>query len=250
MSDLIKTLIIDDEPNARQAIRKMLSVYCRDVRVVGEAEGVVSGLEAILKFEPELLLLDVEMQDGTGFDLLKKLKEIDFGVIFITAHEHYALNAIKFSALDYILKPINPNDLVTAVEKAVKSRKEDMILKLKSYAENTEEVNRPPRKIVLNTATNVYVINVEEILRCESDENYTQIHFLDRDKIIVSKTLKEFDELLSPYGFFRVHQSHLINMACVDSYIKGLGGIVVMKNKEKVPVSARRKETFLKRLSG
>lgn len=250
MANLIKTLIIDDESNARQAIRNMLSIYCKEVRVVGEAEGVISGVIAIAKMEPDLVLLDVEMPDGTGFDLLRKLNEIDFAVIFITAHEQYALQAIKFSALDYILKPVKPDELVAAVERAVKSRKEDLILKLKSYAENTEEKNRPPRKIVLNTATNVYVINVEEILRCESDENYTKIYFLDREKIIISKTLKEFEELLSPYGFFRVHQSHVINMAYVESYAKGLGGAVVMKNKERVPVSSRRKETFLKLLSG
>lgn len=249
MEKLIKTLIIDDEPNARKALRNMLSLYCPQIQVVGEGEGVTEGFEAIRKLEPQLVLLDVEMPDGSGFDLLKRFEEIDFSVIFITAHEQYALQAIKFSALDYILKPVKPDELVAAIDRAVKSSKEDMILKLKSYSENTSEKNLPPRKIVLNTATNVYVINVEDILRCESDENYTLIYFLDREKITVSKTLKEFDELLNPYGFFRVHQSHVINMAHVESYVKGLGGTVIMKNKERVPVSSRRKETFLRLLA-
>jgi len=247
---MIKVLVIDDEVQARRAIVNMLAFYCKDILVVGEAENVSCGLIAIRKLEPDLVLLDVEMPDGSGFDLLNQLQEIDFSLIFITAHEQYALQAIKFSALDYLLKPLNPADLKEAINKAVKSRKEDLILKLKAYSENTSETTHIPRKIVLNTATNIYVINTEDILRCEADENYTKIFFLGRDKIIVAKTLKEFDELLNPFGFFRIHQSHIINLAYVDSYLKGLGGYAIMKNKEKVPVSSRRKEMFLKILAG
>ncbi len=246
---MIKVLVIDDEIQARKAIINMLGFYCKDVLVVGEAADVSSGLVAIQKFEPDLVLLDVEMPDGSGFDLLCKLPEIDFSLIFITAHEQYALQAFKFCALDYLLKPLKPGELQAAIDKAVKSKKEDLILKLKAYAENTGEPNHPPRKIVLNTATNIYVINTEDIIRCEADENYTKIYFLSREKIIVAKTLKEFDELLNPFGFFRIHQSHIINLAYVDSYLKGLGGYAIMKNKEKVPVSSRRKEFFLKILA-
>lgn len=249
MTQRFNALIIDDEPHARQALRNMLTLYCPGVRVVGEAGTVASGIEAVAAFQPDLVLLDVEMPDGTGFDLLKRLPEIPFAVIFVTAHEAYALQAIKFSALDYLLKPVQPDELQQAVDRAMKQRHDELILKLRSYAENTAEPQRPPRRIVLNTATNVYVINVEEILRCESDENYTRIFFLDRERIVVSRTLKEFDGMLSPFGFFRVHQSHLINMAFVETYQKGLGGTVVMKNQDRVPVSSRRKEAFLKLLA-
>lgn len=246
---MVKCIIIDDEPKARKAISNMLEFYCPEVKVLGEAEDVKSGLIAIQKYEPDLLLLDVNLPDGTGFDLLNKLHEIDFAIIFFTAHAEYALQAIKFSALDYLLKPVQPDELKSAIARAVKSKKEELILKLKAYSENTSEKSSAARKIVLNTATNIYIINTEDILRCEADENYTIIYVLNREKIIVAKTLKEFDELLSPFGFFRVHQSHIVNLSFVDNYMKGLGGSVVMKNKEKVPVSARRKDMFLKVLA-
>lgn len=249
MDHPLRTLIVDDEPNARNAIRKMAELFCPDVRIVSEATDVNSALEAIQRYDPDLVLLDVEMPDGTGFDLLRQIPNIDFHVIFITAHEHYALQAIKFSALDYILKPVNPDDLIAAVAKAISSHSDDLLLKLKSYHENSADNGTRPTKIVLNTANNIYVLHVDEIIRCEADENYTTLYSLHREKITVSKTLKEFEAMLTPMGFFRTHQSHLINLAFVESYQKGTGGAVVLKNREKIPVSARRKEVFLKLLS-
>jgi len=247
---MIKVVIIDDEGNARRAIRSLLGYYCPNVHVVGEGEDVQSGILAISKFEPEIVFLDVEMPDGTGFDLLSKIPEIDFAVIFVTAHEHYAIKAIRYSALDYLLKPLQPSELITAVDKAIKLKSDNLDLKLRTYTENSVQKSRLSRKIVLNTTTNVHIINTDEIVRCESDENYTRIFFLDREKIMVAKTLKEFDELLQDCGFFRIHQSHLINMRFVDSYIKGAGGHALLRNKEKIPVSVRRKEMFLRLLAG
>ncbi|MDZ7741752.1 MAG: LytTR family DNA-binding domain-containing protein [Bacteroidota bacterium] len=243
---MLRTLIIDDEAKPRKALTNLIDYYCRDVIIVGEAFDVASGREAIAKFEPDLVLLDVEMPDGTGFDLLKSLDDIDFKLIFITAHEQYALKAIKFSALDYLLKPVNPDELIEAIRKAERSKKEELSVKLNTFNENYNRREQAPGKIVLNTSNNIYVIDIADIIRCESDQNYTRIFVEGRDMIIVSRTLKEFDEILSEQGFFRVHQSHLINLACIDHYEKGLGGTLVMKNKLRIPVSSRRKERFLR----
>ncbi len=243
---MLRTLIIDDEAKPRKALNNLIDYYCKDVLIVGEAFDVVSGREAIAKFEPDLVLLDVEMPDGTGFDLLKSLDDIDFKVIFITAHEQYALKAIKFSALDYLLKPVSPDELVEAIHKAERSKKEELNVKLNAFNENFRRQEQLPSKIVLNTSNNIYVIDIADIIRCESDQNYTRIFVKGREMIIVSRTLKEFDEILSEQGFFRVHQSHLINLVYIDHYEKGLGGTLVMKNKTRIPVSSRRKERFLR----
>ncbi|MCF8227553.1 MAG: LytTR family DNA-binding domain-containing protein [Bacteroidales bacterium] len=242
---MLRTLIVDDEAKPRKAIANLIDYYCKDVLIVGEAYDVSSGKMAIEKFEPDLVLLDIEMPDGTGFDLLKAVDEIDFKIIFITAHEQYALKAIKFSALDYLLKPVNPDELKEAIKKAERSKKEELNIKLNAFDENYRR-RENPNKLVLNTSSSIYVVSTEDIIRCESDQNYTRIFFVNRDTIIVSRTLKEFDEILTEQGFFRVHQSHLINLAYIDHYEKGLGGILVLKNKVRIPVSSRRKERFLR----
>lgn len=246
----IKAIIIDDEQHARAAVRNMVNLYCSGVKVLGEADGVAAGLECIEKFDPDLVFLDVEMADGTGFDLLARVGEVTFAVIFITAHEQYALRAIRFSALDYILKPVQPDELIQAVEKAIRSRREELNLKLQTYTRNVAVPGQPPATIILNTAGSIYRVEVADIVRCESDENYTRIFFPERDPILVTKTLKEFEELLCGYGFVRIHQSHIVNLNYVQSYLKGLGGMVILKNKERIPVSARRKELFLKAMKG
>jgi two-component system, LytTR family, response regulator len=241
----LRTLIVDDEVKCRKALVNLISYYCQDVVVVGEAYDVASAKLAIDKFEPDLLLLDVEMTDGTGFDLLRSLDDIDFKLIFVTAHERYALQAIKFSALDYLLKPVKPDDLVEAIQKAQKLEKEELGVKIEAYNENIKTPDAP-RKLVLNTSNNIYVVDIDNIIRCESDQNYTKIYFKDRDMVLVSKTLKEFDLMLSERGFYRVHQSHLINLSFIDYYEKGLGGTLILKNRIRIPVSSRRKEKFLK----
>jgi two-component system, LytTR family, response regulator len=242
---MLRTLIVDDEVKCRKALVNLISYYCQDVVVVGEAYDVASAKLAIDKFEPDLLLLDVEMTDGTGFDLLRSLDDIDFKLIFVTAHERYALQAIKFSALDYLLKPVKPDDLVEAIQKAQKLEKEELGVKIEAYNENIKTPDAP-RKLVLNTSNNIYVVDIDNIIRCESDQNYTKIYFKDRDMVLVSKTLKEFDLMLSERGFYRVHQSHLINLSFIDYYEKGLGGTLILKNRIRIPVSSRRKEKFLK----
>lgn len=244
---MIKTIIIDDEPRARDTIADILELYCKNVNVIAQAEDVKSGIKTISQNKPDVVLLDIKMPDGTGFDLLKQLDVIDFKVIFITAYEEYAIKAFKFSALDYILKPIDPDELIKAIEKAEQSfHQENTKLKLDAFYSNIENISKEVKKIVLKTFDSIHLVNVQDIIRCEADRNYTQFFFNDGEKLLVSKTLKEFDEILNEYGFFRAHQSHLVNMAYVKRYEKKGGGYLVMKDNSSITVSFRKKEQLLK----
>jgi two-component system LytT family response regulator len=243
---VMKTLIVDDEPNARQVIRNILEAYIDNVEVVGEAENVKEATEQINKLKPELVLLDIHLPDGTGLDVVKAFKPVPFKFIIITAYEQYAIKAIKLSAIDYILKPINTQELIDAIEKVSDPVNEKTaLLKLDSYLRNSQSIPSE-RRIVFNTADAVHAIRINDIIRCESDKNYSTIYLNNGRKLIVSKTLKEVDEMLSEYGFFRVHQSHLVNLHYFDRYDKqGLSGNVVLSTGDKVPVSSRRKEGLM-----
>lgn len=244
---MIKTIIIDDEIKARETIGSMLATYCSDVKIIDSAASVKEGVKAIEKNKPDLVFLDIKMGDGTGFDLLKKLKEVNFFLVFITAFEEFAIRAIKFSALDYILKPLDPDELVNAVEKAKHAlEKEHVSTRLDALYENLEMLNTQTKKIVLKTTNNVHIVNVTEIIRCESEKNYTHFFTVEQEKITVSKTLKEFSELLTEFNFYRVHQSHLVNLAHVKRYEKKEGGHLVMDDNSIVPVSFRKKEDLMK----
>ncbi len=244
---MLRTIIVDDEPNARQVIRNILDLYCNQVEIVGEAENVKTGVTLIKDLNPDLVFLDINMPDGTGFDLLNKLKSLSFRFIIVTAYEQYAIQAIRKSAIDYIMKPINANELIEAVEKAALSdyRLESESVKIENYLHNLQK-DIDEHRIVLNTINSIYVVKVREIVRCMADKNYTEVYMVNGKQLILSKTLKDFEEMLSEYGFFRCHQSHLVNVRFIESYEKGLGGMVMMSDGSKVPVSSRRKETFLK----
>ncbi len=242
----MRTIIIDDEEHSREEIAEMLQRYCPTVTVVAKATDVKSGLPAVKKHKPELILLDINLPDGTGFDILKQINPIDFKVIFITAYEEYAVKAFKFSALDYILKPISSQELVAAVEKAhhVKHQ-ENMGLKCHAFMANISSEGKNPQKMVVKTTNAYHLITINTIIRCEADGNYTKIIFNDSRTMLVSKTLKEFDVLLREQGFFRFRQSHLINFSYVDRYEKSKIESVVMKDKSAVPVSIFKKQIFL-----
>ena len=243
---MIKTIIIDDETKARETIAELIKRYCKNIRIVAEAHDVKSGIFTIKQHHPDVVLLDIKMPDGTGFDLLRHFDKIDFKIIFITAYEEYAIKAFKFSAFDYLLKPIDVNDLVSTFEKIETSLdKESSYIKLHALLSNIENISKDVKKIVLKTSDSIHVVNVQDILRCESSSNYTRFYFVDGKKLLVSKTLKEFDEILNQYGFFRAHQSHLVNMNFVKKYEKGDGGFLIMKDGSSVPVSIRKKEQLL-----
>lgn len=242
-----KVLIIDDENRTRNLIANMIESFGLNVETIPEGENVQSGIKAIEKYKPDIVFLDIQMPDGTGFDVLQSIPNKNFEVIFITAHEEFAIKAIKFSALDYLLKPVDPLELKAALEKALNSLEEES----EGSQFDALQMNINPsekRRLVLKTQESVHVVELDEIIRCEADRNYTSFFLQHGKKILVSKTLKEYETLLSAHNFLRVQQSHLININYVDRYDKKNGGAVVMKDGSEVPLSPAKREVFFKRL--
>lgn len=236
---MISIAVVDDEARARETIIDILGLSPVELSIVGEADSVNSAYELIVSKSPDLILLDINLPDGTGFDLLKKFDKVLFKVVFITAHQEYALKAFKYSAVDYIMKPITAAELLGAVENVNDGlNKEETALKLNTLLLNLEKL----KKIVLKTAESIHIINVSQIIRCEADVNYTTFFLADGKKLMVSKPLKEYDELLGTAGFFRTHQSHLVNLEHISRYDKTDGGYLVMDNNVIVPVSVRKKD--------
>lgn len=233
----MKIIIVDDELAVRNSISGILTGKYPDIEILATAGSVEEGKEAIIKHRPDLLFLDVEMPDGTGFDLLNSLPEVNFKVIFITAHQEYALGAIKVSALDFVLKPFGEDDICSAVDKARNIiNKDEEQLKLKTLQENLAN-RKALKRIVLHTSENLHIVEIKDIVRAEADSNYTRFILSDSKKILVSRTIKEFDSLLSGSGMLRVHQSHLVNITWVDRFVKRDGGYLLLKDKSKIPVS-------------
>lgn len=245
----MKVIIIDDEPRSRKSLVNMLKLCPVATHIAAEAGEVESGYHAIQKHNPELVLLDINLPDGSGFDLLRKLDKINFKIIFITAYEEFAIQAFRFSAIDYLLKPVDPSKLVDAVEKVQQMvDQENVSLKLNALFANLENSNPGNKKLVLKTSENIYLVSTCDIIRCEADAGYSRFYLMNGKKIFVSKSMKDFEELLSGFGFYRIHQSHLINLKYIDHYSKISGGSVVMKDESFLPVSRRKKESFLKLL--
>lgn len=244
----MNTVIIDDEKDCRQIVENLLNEHFPEIEICGQAASVEEGKNLIISESPDILLLDIELEDGNAFDLLASLSDHNFHVIFITAFEHYAIQAIRHSAIDYILKPVDPQAFVEAIEK-VKRMNQNMGLlsrQIKVLLENRSDFNR----IALPTVEGFRFVNIDDIIRCEAESNYTWFHLKNKEKILVTKTLKEYDETLSDKFFVRVHQSHLINIKYVEKYIKGEGGSVVMADGTEVHVSRRRKDQFLRKMKG
>lgn len=246
---MIKSIIIDDEVNNQELISNLLSSYTENIQVVAIANSVETAYQAIIEHQPDLIFLDIQMSDGTGFDLLKKFDKINFKVIFVTAHQEYAIEAFKFSAIDYLLKPLSPSNLISAVKKVEESiNSEEINLKLKTLLSNISEPLKNKKKIVLKTMERIYSVDINDIIRFESDGGYTKVYLVDGKRIMVSRTMKEFDDLLLDAGFLRVHNSHLINMNHLYCFEKAEGH-VVMKDDSIVPVSNRKKEQLLELLN-
>ncbi len=243
---MLRAIVIDDIETIRKKNSALIKSSCPNVTIIGQAESVESGVKIIKQLSPDLVFLDVEMPDGTGFDLLQKLKPFNFKVIFITGYEDFAIKAFRFSAIDYLLKPLDTNELIEAVKKAEDSMSKEVFdMKLNNLFTNLE---RPKnlQKLILKTADKIYSVNIQDIVNCESDKNYTTFNFINTPKLVVSTNLKEYESLLTPFNFFRTHQSHLINMTYFDHFIKSDGGnTIVMKNKATIPLSVRKKEEFL-----
>lgn len=233
----IKVIIVDDETRIRTSLIHILKLHYPNAVVVGEAENIVSASEIIKQHSPDVVLLDIKMPGGTGFDLLKQLMPLHFKIIFISAFDNYAIEAFKFSAIDYLLKPVIPSDLVLALNKVSgKLDEENENLKLRTFVDN---LKGEEKKIILNTQEATYVIPVNEIVRCEADRNYTRFFLNNKKTILVSGGLKEYEELLKPHHFIRPHHSHVVNLNYITKLEKK-NNILILKDGSEVPVSIRK----------
>jgi len=243
---MIKAILIDDDHHLRTGLKALLERYTDDIAIIGEAESVKTGIEAVQKYKPQVIFLDIHLSDGTGFDMLEKLSEqgkIKAHIVFITAHEQYAVKAFKFSALDFILKPVDFEELQHTIAKIKEvvdqnSSFEHIDLLLENIRKKVDNFKR----IALSTSDGIHLFEVADIIRCEAKVNYTQFYIRNHKPVLISRTLKEYEEILSEHGFERVHQSHLINLSYLKSYIKSDGGYVIMSDNTTIPIAQSKKD--------
>ncbi len=243
---MITAVIIDDEAKGRLALRQKLEAYCPSVKILAEAANGLDALGIIETHRPQLIFLDIEMPKMNGFEMLNALKEKDFHIIFTTAYDQYAIKAIKYAAFDYLLKPVDIEELKMAVA-GIEAREIFRTVKqLELLQQNLQQPKKLFSKLAVPTTEGLLFYDIHDIIHLEANRNYTNIFFTNSPRILASKTLKEFEDLLPPATFFRVHHSHLINITYIKKYIKGDGGQIEMQNGNLVDVSRRNKEAFLK----
>jgi two-component system LytT family response regulator len=243
---MIKAILIDDEKNALEMLEWQLQNYCPQIEVAAICTNADQGISAIQRHNPQLVFLDIEMPKKNGFEVVQSFPQPFFDVIFTTAYNQFALKAFRFAALDYLLKPIDADDLVAAVNRYEKKMlhsnfKEQLNILMQQY----NQPNTLPDKISFATQQAIHFISPEVIVYCESDSNYTTLHFTDKSKMVISKTLKEVEEMLVHYHFFRIHHSFIINLKHVNRYVKTDGGAVEMTNGAQLPISRQRKEELM-----
>ncbi|NQT78001.1 MAG: response regulator transcription factor [Bacteroidetes bacterium] len=243
---MIRGIIVEDEIRSRDTLRGLLKRYCKNVEIIAEADSYRSGLVAIREHHPDVVFLDIQMPDGSGFKLLEELDEIKFEIIFTTAFDQFAIKAIKYSALDYLLKPIDPEELVNALKKVEnKISKGKLNQNIQVLLDNIKSRDADPHKIVLSTFEKIHIIETDNILRCESDNYYTNFFLTDGKQILVSKTLKENEAMLGEHNFIRPHKSHLVNVKYIKGFLRNDGGYIEMTDGSKIPVSRRKKEKII-----
>jgi two-component system LytT family response regulator len=244
---MITSVIIDDEQSSREAINLILQNNFKSISVIGEADSVKSGIEIIKKTNPGLLFLDIDLPDGTSFDILRAIDCKNIKVIFITAFHDYAIKAIKFSAFDYILKPLKSSDLISAVNRVIEeSLVSNYSDKFDAILSNFSSSHPELRKIVLKTSDKIHIVNINDIIHCKADNTYTTFFLISGKKILVSKPIKKYEEMFSENGFMRVHQSHLINLNYIQHLNKQEGGFLVMSDNSEIPVSVHQKQALIK----
>lgn len=243
----MRAVIIDDEKKARETVKGMLTLMAQDIGIAGEADGVESGLKAIHQYDPDLVFLDIHMQDGTGFDLMRRLSDYNFVLVFLTAHDKYALEAFRFAAIDYLLKPIDPDELKDTI-KRIRKQKPDNGKMMDALFQNLQKISSSPRKIVLKSSDTIHVVFSDDIIHCESADNYTRFFLKGQKPLLISQSLKNFEEILTPLGFLRVHQSHLINLSQISKVDRKNGCHVEMTDGTEIPVAVRKKDILMKRL--
>ena len=244
---MIRCIIVEDEEFSRTTLQDSLRENFPNVEVIASCETGEEGMKTITELHPDLVFLDVELTRSTSFDMLNRLKRIDFEIIFTTAYDKYALQAIKFSAVDYLLKPFSVPELGEALKRFREKKKSNLSTRQYDILFHNLKNIDGSHKIALPTMTGLDFVAVSDIVRCESEANYTTFYLISKNKLVVSRTLKEYEEMLEQYGFFRVHNQHLINLSHIRKYIRGDGGIVTMTDGSQVDVSRRKKDEFLRK---
>jgi len=247
---MVRTILIDDEPRGLNTLRSLLREYCPELKVVAECTDADSAKEKIEILEPQLIFLDISLPGKTGFDLLAELERINFEIIFVTAHNQYTLQAFRYSAIDYLMKPIDEDLLTDAVKRAVKR------ISVSSINENIRTLlynlqkpkSRQEMKLCIPSLQGFQVVELKDILFCEASGSYTGFYFTDKHHVISAKPIHEYEELLADAGFVRIHKSYLINLLHVKEYVRGEGGVVILSNDKEVEVSRRKKDIFLGRI--
>jgi two-component system, LytTR family, response regulator len=247
---MVKTILVDDEIRGLNSLKKMLEHNCPQVDIVAECQDAVSAIEKIKLLEPQLIFLDISMPGKNGFDLLNELGDIDFEIIFVTAHNDYTLQAFRYSAIDYLMKPVDEDLLIDAVKRAVKriggSKKGSNI---DTLLYNLKKVRDPREmKLCITDFKGFQVVRIADIIYCEAESSYTIFHLVNGQQVTASRTIVEYELLLQDCGFCRIHKSFLVNLAHVKEYQKGEGGTVIMTNKSEVEVSRRKREVFIAKM--
>ncbi len=245
----MKAILIDDMPQALQVLRADIEDVAPDVEILGTADSVVSGAKLLRKAQPDLVFLDIQLGDGTGFDILEILPEINFKIIFTTASDEYALRAFRFAAVDYLLKPIDLDELKSAIERA-QSQLETTSERLDVLKDTFRKPDELPTRMCLHTQDKIEVVDIQDVVRCESSDNYTVFYFENGKKLMVTRTLKTFEKQLEKHQFFRSHQSHLVNLQYLQSFVRTEGGYLLLKNGHQVPVSVRKRSELMGILEG
>tara|TARA_R110001592_G_scaffold57323_3_gene174297 strand:- start:634 stop:1380 length:747 start_codon:yes stop_codon:yes gene_type:complete len=246
---MLKAVIIDDEEKGRKLLEILVANYCPEVNVVGKADSVATGIPLIEETNPDLVFLDVEMTGGNGFDLLEKMAPVNFSVIFTTAYDQYAIKAFRFSAVDYLLKPIDEEELMEAVKKVKPIEGDNSNQKINHFLEHFQKPKANNNKLALSTLNGLEFVEIDKIMRCEADSKYTFVYVKEGKRLHITKNLKEFEDMLTEHNFFRVHHSHLVNLSYVTKYHKGRGGYVELEDGTSIGVSQRKKDDFLKHLN-
>jgi two-component system LytT family response regulator len=246
---MIRTVLVDDEIDSIRVLQKLLESFCPQVAIVGMASGVETALQVIREMHPDLVFLDIEMAQGNAFDLLNQLQPLPFQVIFVTAFDNYAVRAFKYSAIDYLLKPVDIDDLRNAVARVEdRPMEKDLSEKMRTLLEHVGSLQISQQKMAIPTITGLLFVAVQDIVRFEAKGNYTNIYLANTDTVMAAKTIKEYEEALPESIFYRIHNSHIINLSRIKEYQKGRGGAVVMEDGTIIEVASRRREEFLRRL--
>jgi two-component system LytT family response regulator len=246
---MLTLVIIDDEARVRSVIRQTLQKRPDKVRIIAEADSVASGLDTLTKYKPDIVLLDIKFPDGLAFDILKHFEDIPFKIIFITAYNDFAIDAFRLSAVDYLLKPVSANTLWEAIDKAENLLTGELLTRINALTNNYLTSDPNGKQILLKTIDNIFLVKIADIIHCEAEHTYCRFHLQGDERILVSKPMGDYEDMLKEYEFFRVHKSYIVNLRQIKKYSKSDGGSLTMMNGSVIPVSVRKKDTLLAKIS-